>query len=96
MKDVYYLGEVAKSKEKYSLSRISGGVDIGNTTGAMWEFKTFKGNLYTLKITKNKQDADSIYNKEFGLYISIVNGKRNYEDKNTVNVIRSNQIIFIQ
>ncbi|MNW53770.1 hypothetical protein D3C74_313440 [compost metagenome] len=96
MKDVYYLGEVAISKEKYSLSRTSDGVDIGNTTGAMWEFKTFQGNDYTLKISKNKEDSDSIFNKEYGLYISITNGKRQYEDKNTVNIIRSNQIIFIQ
>lgn len=38
MQDEYYLGEVAKSKEKYSLLRISDGVAIGNTTGAMWDF----------------------------------------------------------
>ena len=96
MQDKYYLGEVVKSKEKYSLLRISDGVAIGNTTGAMWDFKTFRGNVYTLKISKNKEDSDSIFNKEFGLYVSIVNGKRNYEDENTINVISSNQIIFIQ
>lgn len=93
MKEVYYLGEVAISKKKYHLSRTSDGVDIGNTTGAMWEFKTLKGNVYTLKVSKNKEDLDSIFNNEFGLYVSIVNGKRKYEDKNVVNVISSNQII---
>lgn len=96
MQDKYYLGEVVKSKEKYSLLRISDGVAKGNTTGAMWDFRTFKGNVYTLKISKNKEDSDSIFNEEFGLYLSIVNGERNYKDENTVNVISSNQLIFIQ
>jgi len=94
MKDVYYLGEIIESEEKFYSERISPGVDIGNTTGAMWTFETSKGNEYTLKISKNKEDIDSLYNKEFELFISIVNGKRDYQDNNVRNVITSNQIVF--
>ncbi|MOA55535.1 hypothetical protein D3C78_1793470 [compost metagenome] len=96
MKDVYYLGEVAENEEnKFYSKRISDGVDIGNTTGVMWSFKTIVGNEYTLKITKNKEDINAVYNKEFKLFISIGNGKREYEDKNIENVITSNQIIVM-
>ncbi|MOA34045.1 hypothetical protein D3C78_1553910 [compost metagenome] len=96
MKDVYYLGEVTENKTKYASVRTSSGVDIGNTTGAMWDFKTNKGDQYTLKITKKQEDIDSIYNKDFELYISIVAGNRKYEDRNVKNVIKSSDIIFVQ
>jgi hypothetical protein len=96
MKDVYYLGEVAKIKEKYSSFRNSPGVDIGNTTGAMWAFKTYKGNEYAIKISKEKEDINSIYNKDFGLFVSVVKGKRTYEERNVKNIIKSNEIIKIQ
>ncbi len=96
MGNVYFLGEVANSENKFSATRISAGVDIGNTTGAMWGFKTFKGNEYTLKITKNNEDKESIYNNEFNLYISISSGSRSYEDKDINNVINSDQIFFKQ
>lgn len=93
MTNVYYLGEVAEYEDnKFYSNRISDGVYIGNTTGAMWSFKTAVGNEYTLKISKDKEDTNAVYNKEFELYVSIVSGKREYKDKNIENVIKSNQI----
>ncbi|MBW5449469.1 hypothetical protein GE107_26015 [Cohnella sp. CFH 77786] len=96
MTDVYYLGEVIKTKEKYSVTRTSSGVDIGNTTGAMWEFKTNKGTTYTIKISKENEDNESIYNKDLGLYISIVKGHRTYEDSRLINILKASEITRIQ
>lgn len=94
--NMYSLAELTNSKDnKYSFSRISAWVDIGNTTGAMWEFKTNTDNVYTLKISKQQEDLDSIYNKDFDIYISIVNGKRSYNDYNGRNVITSTKMIDI-
>ncbi|SFS40815.1 hypothetical protein [Paenibacillus sp. 453mf] len=95
-REIYSLAELANSKDnKYSFSRISAWVDIGNTTGAMWEFKTNTDNVYTLKISKKQEDPDSIYNNDFDIYISIVNGKRTYNDYNVRNIITSTKLIDI-
>ncbi|MGM1045859.1 MAG: hypothetical protein ACQEXX_06910 [Bacillota bacterium] len=92
-KEIYSLGEMIKIKAQYSLVGISAGVDIGNTSGAMWEFKTSNNNKYTIKISKDHEDPDSIYSKEMKLYISVVEGTRTYETQSTMNVIQSNEII---
>lgn len=91
-KDVYFLGELAPYQDKYTATKITSSVDIGNTTGAMWGFRTYKDNEYTIKISRDKEDNESTYISEFNLYISIVNGQRRYEDKGIINVIKSTEI----
>lgn len=96
MNTAYYLGLTTEVNNQYSTNRLSSGVDIGNTTGAMWEFKTDNENEYTIKITKQKEDVDSIFNKDLGVFITIVKGKRRYEDQNVKNLITSKGIRSIQ
>lgn len=86
--NVYYLAEVTKTKEQYASSKLSAGVSIGNTTGAMWEFTTHNGNEYTIKITKEKEDYDSIFNEDTGVFITIIQGNRDYKDRNLRNIIK--------
>lgn len=96
MNTAYYLGLTTEVNNQYSTNRLSSGVDIGNTTGAMWEFQTANENEYTIKITKQKEDVDSIFNKDLGVFITIVKGKRQYEDQNVKNFITSKGIRSIQ
>ncbi|SMG35015.1 hypothetical protein [Paenibacillus aquistagni] len=96
MNTAYYLGVTTEVNNQYTTNRLSPGVDIGNTTGAMWEFKTDNENEYTIKITKQKEDVDSIFNKDLGVFITIVKGKRRYEDQNVKNFITSKGIRSIQ
>jgi hypothetical protein len=89
-KDVYSLGELAESNGKFSFTRISAWFDIGNTTGAMFNIKTVKGgNVYTIKLSKELQDLQSIYSEDYGIYLTVVEGERAYEDINAINAIRS-------
>ncbi|WP_040948859.1 hypothetical protein [Gorillibacterium massiliense] len=95
-RDTYYVGEIAKVREKYKSVKISGGVYIGNTTGAMWDFETYKGNEYTLKLSKAKEDNEALYNEQFGLFISIALGKRTYEDRMVKNIINESETITVK
>ncbi|MFC5404317.1 hypothetical protein [Cohnella soli] len=83
----YAIGEFYMNQGQYAFDRTSAWVAMGNTTGAMWAFTTKAGTDYKLKIAKSREDTSSFYNKALGVYMTVSEGDREYNDKNVTNLI---------
>ncbi|RIX59207.1 hypothetical protein D3P08_03355 [Paenibacillus nanensis] len=89
----YAMGEIYRNQGEYTFERTSAWVDIGNTTGAMWAFTTKAGTGYKLKIAKSQEDTSSFYNEAVGVYLTVSDGDREYNDINVTNLISAASVL---
>jgi hypothetical protein len=89
----YAIGEFYRNQGQYAFERTSAWVVIENTTGAMWGFTTKAGTDYKLKIAKSREDTSSFYNEAVGVYLTVSEGDREYNDKNATNIIAAASLL---